>query len=199
MYNDTNFSRDVVNMSDSKQNQPTNDIEKKTFSEYTAEVALPANTLFKSSGNLMPPHETQITSQVLPSDHNSIQLSKDKLFFVKFTPDRTMRPRWYLIQVDLQDTMDINPLMINKGRYWCIFLAKHPGDNVKSDEFSRWWPEWYRYTRCKTTQTIVYGDRILVRPNSNPDSSKFIQWATDLKLIGKERKTVSLDPSTLNK
>jgi len=84
--------------------------------------------------------------------------------------------------------------MINEGKYWCIFLAKHPGDNAKSDEFSRWWPEWYRYTRCKTTQTIVYGDKILVRPNSNPDSSKFIQWATDLKLIGEGTQDSILGP-----
>jgi len=90
MYNDTYFSRDVVNMSDNKQNQPTNDIDSKAFSEHTAEVMLPAETLFQSSGNLMPPHETQAISRVLPSDHDSIQLSTDKLFFVKFTPERTM-------------------------------------------------------------------------------------------------------------
>ena len=73
-------------MNDSKQNQPTNDIDSKAFSEHTAEVVLPAETLFQSSGNLMPTHETQVIRRVLPSDHDSIQLSKDKLFFVKFTP-----------------------------------------------------------------------------------------------------------------
>ena len=64
------------------------------------------------------------------------------------------------------------------------FLAKHPDDRSKSDEFSRWWPEWYRYSQCLTTNTIIYGDRILIRPHTTPDSRNFIQWATDIQLMG---------------
>ena len=95
-----------------------------------------------------------------------------------------MRSRWYLIQIDMQSTEKTNPLAHTNGKYWCMFLAKHPEDNKTSDEFSRWWPEWYRYTHCKKTNDVVYGDRILIRPSTTPDSSKFVQWAMELQLFG---------------
>ena len=63
-----------------------------------------------------------------------------------------------------------------------MFLAKHPDDQGKIDEFSRWWPEWYTYTNIKDSQEIVYNQRILIRPNACPDSKKHIQWATKVKL-----------------
>ena len=46
MYNNTYFSRDAVKMGDSNQNQPTTDIDKRALTEYTVDVALPAETLF---------------------------------------------------------------------------------------------------------------------------------------------------------
>jgi len=95
-----------------------------------------------------------------------------------------MRPRWYLAQVDLQSTEEINPTAQKNGKYWCMFLVKHLGDKKKSDEFSTWWPEWYRYTRYKDTSDVVYGNRILIRPSTNLDSTKFVQWAMELPLIG---------------
>jgi hypothetical protein len=149
-----------------------------------------ADSLFAESGNVMPPFEAQMDVPCLDAAHNvnaaaSITTSKDKLFFIKFTPGRTMRARWYLIQIDMQATTDTNPdFQTSNGKYWCVFLAKHPDDRSKSDEFSRWWPEWYRYSQCLTTNTIIYGDRILIRPHTTPDSRNFIQWATDIQLMG---------------
>ena len=35
----------------------------------------------------------------------------------------------------------------------------------------------------KKTKNIVYKQRILIRPNACPDSSKYIQWETDLQII----------------
>lgn len=64
-----------------------------------------------------------------------------------------------------------------------MFLAKHPNDEKKTDEFSRWWPDWYRYTTNNQGQ-VVYGDRILIRPSVTPSSSeKFVQRATDLPIV----------------
>jgi hypothetical protein len=81
-------------------------------------------------------------------------------------------------------------MMETNGKYWCMFLAKHPEDRKKSDEFSRWWPEWYRYTLCKDTDDVIYGNRILIRPSSNPDSTKFVQWAMQLQLIGQNHSNI---------
>jgi len=134
----------------------------------------------------MPPVEQPLDSPGLvtasTATDDTIQVSKDHLFFIKFTPDRTMCARWYLVQIeDMQATVEKNPAFRTDGKYWCVFLAKQPADTLKSNEFSQWWPEWYRYSTCPTTNTIVYGDRILI---SNPDSRKFIQWATDIQLTG---------------
>ena len=96
-----------------------------------------------------------------------------------------MRRRWYLIQVDMPSTIEVNPDYATNRRYWCVFLAKHNDDTAKSDEFSRWWPDWYRYSRCPTSKDIIYGPRIQVRPNVIPSSLKYIQWATLLPLHGK--------------
>ena len=93
-----------------------------------------------------------------------------------------MRMRWYLVQVDTDssDELQLNPMQT--GVYYCIFHARHPEDNKKSDEFSRWWPEWYDYKRNKATNEIIYGSRILIRPNVTPNPRKYIQWATPLCL-----------------
>ena len=63
-----------------------------------------------------------------------------------------------------------------------MFFDKHPDAQGKSDEFSRWWSEWYTYTNIKESQEIVYNQRILIRPNSCPYSKNYIQWDTELKL-----------------
>ena len=173
MYNDTYFSPNTITVNKSSANQPSNDIDSTAFTEHENKIMLPAEQLFRESGNAMPPTEDTNATQPLTNEHEDIMASKDKLFFIKFTPDRTMRPRWYLIQVDIQSTEEVNPMMQTNGKYWCMFLAKHPEDRKKSDEFSRWWPEWYRYTLCKDTDDVIYGNRILIRPSSNPDSTKF--------------------------
>ena len=93
-----------------------------------------------------------------------------------------MQPRWYLIQIDMISTAELNPQWVGTGRYFCIFLARHPTDKDKSDKFARWWPDWYRYTTCKQSQEIIYGDRVLFRPSVIPNSAKYIQWAEELDL-----------------
>ena len=64
---------------------------------------VPAADLFKES-------ETAITklppTEIIPKDSNictkeDILASKHKLFFIKYTPEHTLRQRWYLVQVDL--------------------------------------------------------------------------------------------------
>ena len=94
--------------------------------------------------------------------------------------------RWYLVQFDLEasNALDINCAVT--GLYYCYFLAKHPSDINKSDESSWWWPDWYRYTRDSITNNIIFGDRILLRPNLSPDPKKFIQWGDSVNLLDKE-------------
>lgn len=109
----------------------------------------------------------------------------DQLFFIQFTPEGTLRRRWYLVQIDIPSTMQVNPYYLSNNLYWCIFLARHPADIKTGDRFCRWWPDWYKYTTCPQSNTIIYGKRYLVRPNVTPCSAKYVQWATLLPILGK--------------
>lgn len=66
--------------------------------------------------------------------------------------------------------------------YYCVFLAKHPKDATTSNDASRWWSDWYCFSRGKFSSDIIFGTRTLFRPNVHPDASKYIQWADTLDL-----------------
>jgi len=38
------------------------------------------------------------------------------------------------------------------------------------------------YSKCETTNNIIYKDQVLFRPSVIPNSSKYIQWAEELDL-----------------
>ena len=127
-----------------------------------------------------------------------IVVSKHKLFFIKYTPDHTLRQRWYSVQVDLEATLEMNKDRIDIYSYYCVFLAKHPNDAKKSDEFSRFWQKWYKYTRDSKTNQFFCGDRYLIRPNQFPDKDKFIQW-TDMISICPDKSQYIIGPFEFEK
>jgi hypothetical protein len=184
LYEDSHLIAGGVTVKDDKVDQPISTLDAAAFEDHVIPIMPSAEELFVESGTLFAPPEIVEHIDTLNVTHDSIQASRDKLFFIRYTPAGTMRPRWFLVQVDIESTVEINPEFLQNGRYFCAFLAKHPNDARKSDEFGRWWPDWYRYKTTKTTNEIVYGDRILFRPSVIPDSTKFIQWATDIQLIG---------------
>ena len=157
-------------------------IDKTALNEHTTEnilTLLPPcppelTTTIESELDTSPPDPTTLAS--------AIHSSKDKLFFVQFIPADTIRPKWFLIQVDLDLTEQDSNCNPASGQYQCSFLAKHQQDNKKSDERSRWWPDWYKYHICPDSGTMIFGKRMLIRPSTIPDPSKFILWATPLNL-----------------
>ena len=48
-----------------------------------------------------------------------------------------MLRRWYIIQIDLAYTKEMNPDYLSNGKSWCVFLARHSSHKRKSDKFSR--------------------------------------------------------------
>ena len=44
--------------------------------------------------------------------------------------------------------------------------------------------EWHKYRYCPTTNEIVYGDQILIRPSHYPNKERFIQLYYNLPLLG---------------
>ena len=43
-----------------------------------------------------------------------------------------MQHRWYLIQVDMIATLEINPNYLSNDKYWSVLLACHPDNYTKA-------------------------------------------------------------------
>ena len=95
--------------------------------------------------------------------------------------------KWYLVQVDIEASASLRHDYAEAGVYYCSFLAKHPADKKMSDEHSRWWPDWYKYSRDSISNDIVFGTRILFRPSILPNSSKYIRWSDNLTLFSNDK------------
>ena len=132
--------------------------------------------------------------------HNSLCESQDRLFFVEFTPAGTLRPRWYLVAVDIESTPFACPDYLTNFTYYCVFQARHPADKGKSDELARWWPEWHKYHRDPSSGNIIYDERILFHPNRIPPKEKYIEWTESLTLSGEDSCSIigpfNFDPCT---
>ena len=78
-----------------------------------------------------------------------------------------MERQWYLVQISLEPS----------DQAWPTFDA---ADRDKSHEYSRWWQNWYEYSRDSITNDISFGDRIIFRSSINPDTTKYIQQADSI-------------------
>ena len=115
---------------------------------------------------------------------NAITQSSDRLFFISYRPAGTLRPRWYLVQVDLPQSI-IDPASAHHatdGHYYCHFFGKHPDDTPLPDPFSRWWLLWHRYS-TSTDGLVDFDARVLFTPTTTPDSTAYIAWADILPLL----------------
>ena len=185
LYNDVHFHPKPPTSSKSV-DKPSSALDKAAFQQHQV-ASIPTVEEMHTSTNTISTQQP-IEDEIVPTLPTTSQIatkiakSKNKLFFIKFTPDGTLRERWYLIQIDMDSTKSLNANFVDNGQYFGSFLAKHPNDSKKSDEFSRWWPDWYEYTTCAKTGIIIYGDRILFRPGQLPDSEKYVQWAQEVNL-----------------
>jgi hypothetical protein len=110
--------------------------------------------------------------------------SNDKLFFVSFRPEGTLRARWYLVSVDLDQTALITKQHGNPAQsdvYHVHFFTRHPADSNESDPLARWWPEWREYS-TGNDGVIDYGIRVLFPPTQTPNADRYIAWADVVNL-----------------
>ena len=143
---------------------------------------MPSTTsLFKEYNQVPIPIETVVTN-IPDLSLSSPQDLWDIFFFIQFIPAGAMLRKWYLVQIDLESTLIMNPDYATNGECWCVLLARHSSDKQKSDEFSRWWHEWHSYTRCSISNDIIYSDRFEFKPSSTPPRNKYIQWSTLLPI-----------------
>ena len=129
--------------------------------------------VFDVFGNSLPALEysDMMDYSLVPLDLNL----DTKLFFMNYNPEDIMNRLWYVIQVDMPSTIELNPDYPTNGIYWCVFHYKYSSDDKRSDACSRWWPEWYRYSRDPVSHDIMYGQRILLRSSVTHNADEFIQ------------------------
>jgi hypothetical protein len=114
----------------------------------------------------------------------SIRASKDRMFFIQYLPEGTLRPRWYLVSVN--SVIDEHPDPAdcrNTGTFQVDFFCRHPDDKSKSDAYARWWREWHRYSTDPIDGTVLFGDQVLFRPGHTPPPDKYIAWADFVPLL----------------
>lgn len=174
MYNNTWFSNSV-----STAFPPVFDY---TDINHTAPVAtIPAaSAILIVTDNVDPPN----LFNTGPDLHAAILASPDRLFFISYLPIGTLRPLWYLIQVDLdQSALDhATSRYIDSGIYYCHFFGKHPDALSLPDITGRFWPLWHRFSTGRDG-IIDYGPRVLFPPPTVPDPTLYIAWADTVTLL----------------
>ena len=103
------------------------------------------------------------------------------LFFIQYLPDDTIKPRWFLVQVNHIETKILKMDPSKTGDYHVTFLSRHPDDNHLCDDAARWWPEWHEYS-MNDENIPVYGSRMLFKPNRKPDLKKYMLWSDSVHL-----------------
>ena len=158
---------------------PSNEIDVSAFVLYThssiptvAELNIDQDV---SPLNFTPINPPSVNHESTPVHDSSMQ-SRDKLFFISYNPEGTMIHQWYLIGVSLVASEYSQPNFSTICLYYWILLAKHPGDENMSNEFSRWYLDWHRYFRDSASNDIISGDMIIFRPSISPDDTKYVQW-----------------------
>ena len=79
---------------------------------------------FKTNMTNIPPIELIYHNDNRCKHTNTVAL-QSKLFFNKTTLDNTLRQRWYLMHIDLDDTLELNKDGPTRYSYHCVFLTKY--------------------------------------------------------------------------
>ena len=136
MYNDTYFTKPPPTHQKQQIYKPSNPIDKYLQIEYT--IRFPSMHIIHQETKTTP-HDIiyyTINKPLLPQTTNlddRIKKSKEKLFFISYIPEGTLRARWYLIQVDLDLTFKNNTAHKFNHQYYCVFHTKHDSNKNKSD------------------------------------------------------------------
>ena len=131
LYNNTFLPSNSKHIIIPSLNQPSCALDIPMFTEHTlSPIILSAASLFKYSNAHIPAVECVNMAVDDPNLRTNDDLY-DALFFIQYTPEGTIRCRWYLIQVDMESTLRVNKDYATNRKYWCIFLAWHPDDTKK--------------------------------------------------------------------
>ena len=125
MYNDTYFPTNSKHIIKPSADQASCKIDKLVFLEHPTPRIMPTSSSLSEESRSLSLTIKVITCSTLDHCPEVIDLS-GKLFFVEFTPEGTLLKHWYLIQVDIPLTCDVNPDYATNNSYWCVSLVRHP-------------------------------------------------------------------------
>ena len=129
--------------------------------------------------------ESTATGLTLRDLWKRIQSSKDKLFFIRRQLYGEQLERWYLVQVDLNETDPHAAKQV--GRYHCKWYVRHADDSREmATRNARFWPE------IHVIRDGVLAEMILVRPNKvttflRDKGSRKYAWYQDEVSLGEDR------------
>jgi hypothetical protein len=131
---------------------------------------------------LVPPCSPSASASGL---YDRIAASTDRMFFISYLPAGTLRPRWYLVAVNLASSLlePVSSTCRTSGTYTVDFYCRHPDDRSLSDACARWWREWHRYSTDLADGAVLFGDQVLLRPGHSPDPAKYISWSDCVPLL----------------
>ena len=92
------------------------------------------------------------TASMTPQElHAQIQKSRDKLFFITYSPPdntKSVPTKWFLVRVDLEtcDELEETQNCKTTGRYYVEFYSKAFDDRSKPDNLSKWWLIWNTFS-----------------------------------------------------
>jgi hypothetical protein len=117
--------------------------------------------------------------------YDRIVSSADRMFFIQYLPEGTLRPRWYLVAVNLESSLlePASSACCSSGTYCVDFYCRHPDDRALSDACARWWREWHRYSTDPADGTILFGDQVLIRPGQSPNPDQYVSWSDCVPLL----------------
>ena len=135
-------------------------------------ISNPLSTVVIEKSNSVP-------SIASPSDFLlKVIASTDNICFVACRGADMLRPKWYIVQIDLDDNNKCSG-----GKYFVDFLQCHPTDAHKSQDLARWWLDWYEIEWTDKTETSFdYGRLVLVRPDRKPRTKKNYHYSDTLNL-----------------
>jgi len=113
MYNEVHFHPKPPNTTSTIVNLSSTSIDAEAFKPYNKPIT-PSDDVSTTTHTKFN-YERPIEQLVEPPSMNYAELrnviitSTDKLCFVQYTPAGTMRPLWYLVQIDLISTAELNP------------------------------------------------------------------------------------------
>ena len=117
--------------------------------------------------------DTDIISSLSPLVLFNSLSNSNCLFFIRYTPEDTFKQRWFLVQINYDETSLLNMTPETTDDYHVNFLARHLDDSHLCDEKARWWLEWHEY-KLISNNIPVYSARVLFSPKQKPNLKKYV-------------------------